>query len=71
MRRTGINPDQFQHKVAASEGMGGPEIPLDQVQVDGIHDVVFNAAYLRAGAILDQLERSVIRDAPYSADRCP
>ena len=55
VRQTGINPDQFQHKVSVSEGMGGPEIPLDRIQVDGIHDAVFNAAYLHAGAILGQL----------------
>ena len=47
VRRTGINPDQFQHKIADSEGMGGPEIPLDRVQVDGINDPAFNAAYLQ------------------------
>lgn len=55
VRRTGINPDQFQHKIADSEGVGGPEIPLDRVQVNGIKDPVFNTTYLRASAILGQL----------------
>jgi murein DD-endopeptidase MepM/ murein hydrolase activator NlpD len=55
VRRTGINPDQFQHKIADSEGVGGPEIPLDRVQVNGIKDPAFNATYLRASAILGQL----------------
>lgn len=53
VRHTGINPDQFQHK--AMTGEGGPEIPLDRVQVNGIHDPAFNATYLRASAVLGQL----------------
>ena len=53
VRRTGINPDQFQHKIA--DGEGGPEIPLDRVQVNGIKDPAFNATYLHASAILGQL----------------
>ncbi|MES2254855.1 MAG: peptidoglycan DD-metalloendopeptidase family protein [Pseudomonadota bacterium] len=55
VRRTGINPDQFQHKIADSEGVGGPEIPLDRVQVNGIKDPAFNATYLRASATMGQL----------------
>ena len=55
VRRTGINPDQFQHKVAASEGVGGPELPLDRLQVNGIHDAAFNTTYLHASAVLGQL----------------
>ena len=55
VRRTGINPDQFQHKIADSEGIGGPEIPLDRVQVNGIKDPAFNATYLRASATMGQL----------------
>ena len=41
VKRTGINPDQFLRKVAAIEGVGGPEIPLDQVHVEGIADPKF------------------------------
>jgi len=55
VRRTGLNPDEFQRKAAGSEAMGGPDIPLDQVQVDGISDSAFNGAYLHASAVLDQL----------------
>jgi len=55
MRRTGINPDSFSHKIAANEGMGGPEIPLDQVRIEGISDPKFTQAYLGAAAVLDQL----------------
>ena len=56
VRRTGLNPDEFEHKGAGSEGVGGPDIPLDQVQVDGISDPAFSGAYLRASAVLDQLD---------------
>ncbi len=55
MRRTGINPDSFARKLAASEGMGGPDIPLDQVRIEGISDPQFTHAYLSAAAVLDQL----------------
>jgi murein DD-endopeptidase MepM/ murein hydrolase activator NlpD len=55
MRRTGINPDTFARKIAAHEGMGGPEIPLDQVRIEGISDPGFTQAYLGAAAVLDQL----------------
>jgi murein DD-endopeptidase MepM/ murein hydrolase activator NlpD len=55
MRRTGINPDAFARKVASSEGVGGPEIPLDQVRIEGISDSKFTHAYLSAAAVLDQL----------------
>jgi murein DD-endopeptidase MepM/ murein hydrolase activator NlpD len=56
VRKTGINPAQFERQSQASEGVGGPEIPLDRVEVDGLNDGDFNAAYLKAGAILNQLD---------------
>jgi murein DD-endopeptidase MepM/ murein hydrolase activator NlpD len=55
VQRTGINPDQFLRKVEATDGVGGPEIPLDQVHVEGIADQNFSGAYLRAGAVLEEL----------------
>jgi murein DD-endopeptidase MepM/ murein hydrolase activator NlpD len=55
MARAGINPDGFTRKIAAKEGVGGPEIPLDQVRIDGISDPKFTEAYLGAAAVLDQL----------------
>lgn len=55
VRRTGINPKKFEKKAVATEGMGGPEIPLDRVMVNGIHDATFNASYLKASAVLGQL----------------
>ena len=56
VKRTGINPDQFLRKVQAVEGVGGPEIPLDQVHVAGVADQNFDTAYLKAGAVLAQLD---------------
>ena len=53
MRRAGINPDVFARRAAVGEG--GPEIPLDQVRIEGIPDPQFTHAYLSAAARLDQL----------------
>jgi len=52
VRRTGINPKRFEE----NDGVGGPEIPLDRVQVDGLSDGNFNTAYLEASAVLNQLD---------------
>jgi murein DD-endopeptidase MepM/ murein hydrolase activator NlpD len=54
VKRTGINPDQFLRRAQANDGVGGPEIPLDQVHMEGA-DPKFADAYLRAGAVLDEL----------------
>ena len=56
IRRTGINPVQFIGKAAATEAMGGPEISLGQVRIAGIADTDFTHAYLRASAVLAQLD---------------
>jgi murein DD-endopeptidase MepM/ murein hydrolase activator NlpD len=55
MRRAGLNPETFTRKIAASEGVGGPDIPLTQVRIEGISDPRFTQAYLTAAARLDQL----------------
>ncbi|HWY62539.1 MAG TPA: peptidoglycan DD-metalloendopeptidase family protein [Rhizomicrobium sp.] len=56
VKRTGIDPDKFLRKAAASEGVGGPEIPLEAVHIEGIADAPFNQEYLRAGAVLNELD---------------
>jgi murein DD-endopeptidase MepM/ murein hydrolase activator NlpD len=56
VRKTGINANQLQRRLTPGEGMGGPEIPLNQAELDGLDDTQFNAAYLQASAILNQLE---------------
>jgi len=53
VRRTGLNPDQLGRK--GQQAMGGPEIPLEQVQVAGLTDPGFNSAYLKASATLQEL----------------
>jgi len=55
MRRTGIDPAKFELQIATNEGAGGPEIPFDRVEVDGLNDSSFNSAYLQASAVLNQL----------------
>jgi murein DD-endopeptidase MepM/ murein hydrolase activator NlpD len=55
VKATGINPAKFEQRIEANEGVGGPEIPLDRVEVDGLNDQTFNSAYLEASAVLNQL----------------
>jgi murein DD-endopeptidase MepM/ murein hydrolase activator NlpD len=55
VRRTGLNPDAFIRRVRSGQGMGGPDIALDQVHVDGSNDPQFDQAYLRASAVLNEL----------------
>jgi murein DD-endopeptidase MepM/ murein hydrolase activator NlpD len=57
LRHTGINPDEFAQRIQSSEGVGGPEIPLSDVHVDGIADQGFQQAYLNALAVLDQMNQ--------------
>ena len=66
MRHTGIDPHQFARRIAAVEGEGGPEIPLDQVHVPGLGDQGFQTAYLRTAAVMDQMDEllSSIRHIP-------
>lgn len=61
LKRTGINPDQFAQRVAsAGGGMGGPEIPLSSVRLEGISDQAFQDAYLHASAVLEQMNDLLI-----------
>lgn len=55
MHRTGINPDTLTRRMATNQGVGGPEIPLSQVRIEGINDPAFTRAYLSAAAVLEQL----------------
>ena len=57
LRHTGINPDQFAQRIQAAEGVGGPDIPLDAVHIEGISDTAFQQAYLSAYAVLDQMNQ--------------
>jgi murein DD-endopeptidase MepM/ murein hydrolase activator NlpD len=57
LRRAGINPDQFAQRLVGTEGVGGPEIPLQSVHIEGIADEAFQGAFLRASAVLDELNQ--------------
>jgi murein DD-endopeptidase MepM/ murein hydrolase activator NlpD len=61
---TGIDADQFLHKLESVAAVGGPEISLDTMQLDGISDRDFSQAYFRAEADLgelSELRRAVLR----------
>jgi murein DD-endopeptidase MepM/ murein hydrolase activator NlpD len=53
---TGINPDQFEQKYESAYGIGGPDIPLDKVHIEGISDPAFQNAYFKASAVLGQMD---------------
>jgi murein DD-endopeptidase MepM/ murein hydrolase activator NlpD len=55
IRHTGINPDDYTRRLNAVEGVGGPDWPLQSMHVDGIADGAFTNAFLRASAVLDQM----------------
>jgi len=56
LHHAGINPDEFEQRIAQAEGgVGGPEIPLSSVHIEGIADAAFQNAYLRASAVLGQM----------------
>jgi murein DD-endopeptidase MepM/ murein hydrolase activator NlpD len=57
LRRTGINPDKFEQRVAGAHGIGGPEVPMSDVRVDGVSDLAFQKAYVEAYATLDRLNQ--------------
>ena len=56
LHNTGIDADQFAQKYEAAHGMGGPDVPLQSVHVEGISDVAFQNAYLQASAVLSQMD---------------
>ncbi len=56
VRDTGIDADQFTQKYAAAYGMGGPDIPLQSVHIEGISDGAFQNAYLHASAVLNEMD---------------
>ncbi len=66
IRHTGINPDDYTRRLNATEGVGGPEWPLQSMHIDGIADGAFTSAFLRASAVLDQMNTllSAMRHIP-------
>ena len=52
IRRVGMNPDQFDQQ----KNVGGPDVPLGEMRIDGISDQRFIAAYASAGAHGEELD---------------
>jgi murein DD-endopeptidase MepM/ murein hydrolase activator NlpD len=57
IRHTGINPDEYTRKFNSVEAIGGPDLPLADVHIEGIADQAFSSTYLKASAVLDQLNQ--------------
>jgi len=66
IRRTGVNPDQLEQRVAASQAVGGPLVPLQNMRIVGIADQAFQAAYRNAASEIAQLNDllSAMRHVP-------
>jgi murein DD-endopeptidase MepM/ murein hydrolase activator NlpD len=56
IRHTGINPLDYTRRFESAHGMGGPEMPLQGMQIEGISDQSFSDAFLKASAVLDQMD---------------
>jgi murein DD-endopeptidase MepM/ murein hydrolase activator NlpD len=54
LRRVGVNSNVLER--VASGSMGGPEVSLQSVRMEGISDTVFTAAYLGAAAHVKELD---------------
>lgn len=52
IRHVGINPDEFEDQ----KDIGGPDMPLGEMHIDGITDEKFIAAYASAGAHGQELD---------------
>jgi murein DD-endopeptidase MepM/ murein hydrolase activator NlpD len=52
----GIDPAEFSQKYASAFGMGGPDIPLESVKLEGISDPAFQNAYFKASAVLGEMD---------------
>jgi murein DD-endopeptidase MepM/ murein hydrolase activator NlpD len=62
----GIDADQFLQKYETVHGIGGPDMSLNAVHIDGIADQGFQDAYYRASAVLNQMDEflSAMRHVP-------
>ena len=54
LRRVGVNPQALEIKAGGS--VGGPDVSIRNVQIDGISDSSFTAAYLGAAAHVKELD---------------
>ena len=61
---TGLKPAEFLRASMQSEGVGGPEIPLEGMRLPDISDSAFSQAYFRAqanDAALDSIDHAIQR----------
>ncbi len=56
MSYAGIDADKFAQKYESAYGVGGPDIPLNAVRIEGIADTAFQDAYFKASAVLNQMD---------------
>ena len=68
IRQTGIEPKKLLKEYSVSDGVGGPDIPIQSVRIAGIQDAQFNNAYLNATAVLEEMDSliSALRHIPLS-----
>ena len=52
IRRVGMDPNTFEQQ----KGVGGPDVPLGEVHIDGISDQRFTEAFVSAGAHAQELD---------------
>lgn len=52
----GLDPDQFMQRYETVHGIGGPDVPMNAVKLDGISDAQFQNAYFKASAVLNQMD---------------
>jgi murein DD-endopeptidase MepM/ murein hydrolase activator NlpD len=52
LRRVGMDPNTFEQQ----KGVGGPDVPLGEVHIDGISDQRFTEAFVSAGAHAQELD---------------
>ncbi|MBV9331124.1 MAG: M23 family metallopeptidase [Alphaproteobacteria bacterium] len=66
IRRTGIEPSEYARRFSDTEGVGGPDIPLQAVEIEGIADTTFKNAYFTASSMLEHMENllSALRHVP-------
>jgi murein DD-endopeptidase MepM/ murein hydrolase activator NlpD len=54
LQRVGVN-SKILERTASGGGMGGPEVPIQSVKLEGVSDTAFTAAYLGAAAHVKEL----------------
>jgi murein DD-endopeptidase MepM/ murein hydrolase activator NlpD len=66
LHSAGIEADPFLQRYETIHGIGGPDMSLNAVHIDGISDQTFQDTYYRASAVLNQMDEllSAMRHVP-------